>query len=139
MFRKRKKEKQRCLLFRDDRTIEDLWLPVEMGYMVDDDEGRAWDIEHSLIYPFDGDRVCLIREEEATPLDLAASNLLADGVSREKLKTIGADSLAAALLSLSRQKPKDRIRMILWIALLFAICLVLMILFTFWQKGDLPF
>jgi len=137
MFQKRK-ERQRCLLFRDDRSIEDLWLPVELGYMIDDDEGRAWDIEPTLTYSFENDRVCLIHEEEATPLDLAAPNLLPDGISQEKLKTIGADSLAAALLQLSRQKPRDRTRMILWIALIFAICLVLMILFTFWQKGSLP-
>ena len=129
--------KQTALLFRDDRRIEVAALPVRNGCLVDADNGRAWDVSAGTVVDFQGRPVVLLVEHEAVPLDLSAESLLPNGLSEEKLRTLGIEAFNQALVKIAAQPERSPIMLFWWISLMFALGVMLLVMLSLWQSGNL--
>lgn len=64
------KREARALLFRDDREIKVISLPVTDRYMVDQKKSRAWGLHSSLLYPYKGKIHAILIEHDCGPISL---------------------------------------------------------------------
>jgi hypothetical protein len=64
------KREASVLLFRDDREIKAISLPVTDRYMVDQKKSRAWGLHSSLLYPFKGKMHGILIEHDCGPISL---------------------------------------------------------------------
>lgn len=134
-------DRQMVLVFRDDRTIVEQSWPLERGYLVDDKAAEAVIMEPGWILPYQGNgrrklgKVGVMRECDASLLDLRSPDLRGVKVTDETLKAIGIDAFSAAMMQISRKAKPNPLRLLMWTVLLFAISLVLLILLAIWQSG----
>jgi len=133
-------QRQLCLIFGEDRTVRQVWLPVRAGCLVDDKGQQAWDVEPHMVYPLlrnrrQAETVVLLHEANAIPFDLGQPDLAADGMADEKLKQLGEEAITNTVMQLATRRQRNPLQMAMWIALLFAVAIVLLAILQLWHAG----
>jgi len=126
--------KQLCLLFKGNRTLELTELPVKGDYIVDRKAKLAWSIVPDRIYPWGKRSVALYIEGLAAPLALPPGDHK-PSLPKEKLKLVGMEALASALLEMVAKGERHWAMWLVPIAGMFALGMLCLVFVSLWQAG----
>jgi len=130
------KREARALLFRDDREIKDISLPVTDRYIVDQKQSRAWGLHSSLLYPYKGKMHAILIEHDCGPISLDGEQWASE------MDAIVSEQYNKKLMKLKKESIREKTQsLILTMGLILTIAIVILVLAGLVSSGrlHLPF